>query len=117
MNRNMFVKNSVQTLALAVTFFCALEVYAAVDIEAAKGLARQNSCFTCHSVDKLKEGPSFKQVAEKYRGKADAVATLLVQLATGPKVKFPDGHEEAHKMIKSSDKAAIKNLAEWILEQ
>jgi cytochrome c len=117
MYRNIVVKHVVQALAVAVTLLTALGAGAAADVEAAKGLARQNSCFACHSVDKVKEGPTFKKVAEKYRGKADAEATLLALLTAGSKVKFPDGHEEAHKVIKSSDKAAIKNLADWILEQ
>jgi cytochrome c len=88
------------------------------DVEAAKALARQNNCFKCHSVEKEKDGPAWKKVAEKYKGKDDAQARLIQHLTTGEKAKFPDGHEEEHKIIKTEpakDMAQIKNLVDWIL--
>jgi cytochrome c len=30
-------------------------------------------------------------------------------------VKFEDGHEEEHKIVKSTDPKEIKNLVDWIL--
>ena len=41
----------------------------AVDADAALALARQNNCLKCHAIDKDKDGPSYKKVAEKYKGK------------------------------------------------
>ncbi len=93
---------------------------AAVDAEAAKALARQNKCLTCHAVDKDKDGPAYKKVAEKYKGKANAQARLIEHITSGEKAKFPDGHEEEHKVIKTSppkDMDQIKNLVDWILSQ
>lgn len=89
----------------------------AVDAEAAKTLARQNGCFKCHAVDKKKDGPSYKEVAEKYRGKpiAKSEERLVTHITTGEKAKFPDGHEEDHKIIKTKDMDQIKNLVNWIL--
>jgi len=87
----------------------------AIDVAAAEGLARQNNCFKCHGVDKKKDGPSYKEVAAKYKGKADAEAKLFTHLTTGEKAKFPDGHEEDHKIIKAKDPAEVKNLVSWIL--
>ena len=92
----------------------------AVDEEAAKALARQNNCFKCHSVEKDKDGPAYKKVAEKFRGKPDAEARLIEHVTSGEKAKFPDGHEEEHKIVKTSppkDMAQIKNLIDWILSQ
>ena len=91
--------------------------FAGVDAEAAKATARQNNCFKCHSVDKEKDGPSYSKVAAKYRGKADAEQRLITHITTGEKAKFPDGHEEDHKIIKTKDMAEIKNLIGWILSQ
>jgi len=91
-----------------------------VDVEAAKSLARQNNCFKCHAVEKEKDGPSFKKVAEKYKGKPEAEARLVEHITSGEKAKFPDGHEEEHKIIKTSppkDMAQIKNLVQWVLSQ
>lgn len=90
---------------------------AGVDAAAAEALARQNNCLKCHGVDKKKEGPSFKETAAKYKGKADAEASIVKHLTTGAKAKFPDGHEEEHKIIKAKDPAEVKNLAGWILAQ
>lgn len=92
----------------------------AVDEEAAKELARQNNCFKCHAVSKDKDGPAYKKVAEKYKGKPDAQERLVRHLTSGEKAKFPDGHEEAHKIIKTdppNDMKQIKNIVDWILAQ
>src|SRR5450830_1093913 len=82
----------------------------AMDAEAAQQLARQNNCFKCHSVDKTKDGPSYKDVAAKYKGKADAEQRLITHITSGEKAKFPDGHEEEHKIIKTKDHAEQLNL-------
>jgi cytochrome c len=89
---------------------------AAVDEEAAKALARENNCFKCHAVSKDKDGPAYKKVADKYRGKADAEAKLIHHITSGEKAKFPDGHEEEHKNLTGkASPEAIKNLVDWIL--
>ncbi|MGA8279071.1 MAG: c-type cytochrome [Rhodanobacteraceae bacterium] len=90
----------------------------AVDVEAAKQLARQNNCFRCHAVSKDKDGPAYKKVAEKFKGKEGAEARLIEHITSGEMAKFPDGHEEAHKIVKTDpphDMAQIKNLVDWIL--
>ncbi|CAB1369158.1 c-type cytochrome [Denitratisoma oestradiolicum] len=92
----------------------------AVDAEAAKALATQNNCLKCHLVSKEGDGPAYKKVAEKYKGKANAEARLIEHITSGEKAKFPDGHEEEHKIVKTSppkDMEQIKNLVQWILSQ
>jgi cytochrome c len=89
----------------------------AIDAEAAKALAKKNDCFKCHSVDKEKKAPSYKKIAEKYRGKPEGQDKAIKNMTTGPKVKLDDGTEEEHKIINTKDQAAIKNLADWILSQ
>ncbi len=89
----------------------------AVDDAAAQATARQNNCFKCHGVDKAKDGPAYKEVAAKYKGKPDAEARLVKHLTTGEKAKFPDGHEEEHKVIKVANDAELKNLIGWILSR
>lgn len=86
-----------------------------VDAAAAKNLARKSDCFKCHAVDKDKDGPSYQKVAEKYRGKAEAEAKLIHHVTAGEKVKFPDGHEDEHKIVKTENMDEIKNLVDWIL--
>ena len=87
----------------------------AADAEAAKTLAKQSNCFKCHAVEKKKEGPSYKEVAAKLKDKPDAREKLTFHITSGEKVKFEDGHEEEHAIVKTKDKAQIDNLVEWIL--
>jgi cytochrome c len=103
--------------AVAAALSFSMPAIAAVDVAKAESLARQNSCFKCHGVDKKKDGPSYKEVAAKFKGKADAEQRLITHITTGEKAKFPDGHEEEHKIIKTKDMAEIKNLIQWILAQ
>ena len=87
----------------------------ALDAEAAQALAKKNNCFRCHGIDKDKDGPAWKKIAAKYKSLPDAEAKLTTHLTTGPKAKFPDGHEEDHKILKTDDPADTKNLVDWIL--
>jgi cytochrome c len=89
----------------------------AVDADAALRLARQSNCLKCHAGDKKKEGPSYQEVAAKFKGKPEAHARLIEHITSGEKVKFPDGHEEDHAIVKTKDKAQIDNLVDWILSQ
>ena len=102
-------------LALSAVLVLPSVASAAPDAQAAQALARQSNCFKCHAVDKKKDAPAWKDVAAKYRGKPDAEAKLVKHLTTGPKVKFEDGHEEEHPVVKSKNESDIKNLADWIL--
>lgn len=76
--------------------------------------ARANGCLKCHAVDKKKDGPAYKDVAKKYKGKADAEAKLTAFLSKGGKIKV-DGQEEDHKIVKGGDPAVAASLAKWIL--
>jgi cytochrome c len=87
----------------------------AADAAAAEALAKKEGCLKCHAVDKKKEATSLKDIAKKYAGKSDAEAKILHQITAGEKVKFEDGSEESHKVIKTKDKAEISNLINWIL--
>ena len=111
--------------ALSLTFGLALAIpivflsgqALAFDAEAAKTTARQNNCFRCHSVDKEKDGPTYRSVGNKYKDKDHAAAQtrLIEHITSGEKAKFPDGHEEEHKIINTKDVNEQKNLVDWIL--
>ena len=46
-------------------------------------LAQKSGCFACHSIDRKLVGPSWKEVAAKYRGQKDAEARLVAKVAKG----------------------------------
>jgi cytochrome c len=100
---------------LSTALLCSATTARAADEEAARGLARQSNCFRCHSVDKVKEAPPWREVSAKYKGKPEAEAKLIHHITSGEKVKFQDGHEEDHKIVATKDAAQIKNLVDWIL--
>lgn len=109
-------KDLFNILCAAVVLTFSASSFAAVDADAAKQLARENSCFKCHGTDKDKDGPAYTKVAAKYRGNADAEAKLIHHITSGEMAKFPDGHQEAHKNIKGkASPEEIKNLVDWIL--
>ena len=102
------------TLLLASGLMTASFAYAAVDADAAQALLKKSDCFKCHAIDKKKDGPPYKEVAKKYKGKADAEDKLTKHITTSPMVEI-DGKKEEHKSIKTKDAAEIKNLVQWIL--
>jgi len=100
-------------------FVCCLAVAVpayAVDENEANNLLEDSKCFKCHSIDKKKDGPSFKVTAAKYKGKADAEAKLTKHVTVPSKVKI-DGVEEDHGAAKTRDPAKVKNLVQWILSR
>lgn len=89
---------------------------AAVDADAAQALLKKSDCFKCHALDKKKDGPSFKETAKKYKGKADAEDKMYKHVTMKPMIEI-DGKKEEHKAVKSTDKADITNMVHWILAQ
>lgn len=105
------------TGAMFLALSCLAPAQAAVDEEAAQSLAKKNDCFKCHAVDKTKKGPSYKKIAEKFKGKPDGEEKCIKNITTGPKVKLEDGSEEDHKIIDTKDTKEMKNLCGWILSR
>ena len=67
-------------------------------------LAKSSGCTNCHDTAAKKVGPSFKDIAAKYKGKADAEATLTGKITGG----------KDHPQVKASA-ADVKSLVKWIL--
>ena len=88
----------------------------AADFDAGKAedTLERNKCLKCHSIDKKKEGPPYKEVAKKYRTKGDGEKKIRTHLTTAPLVEI-DGIEEEHKVIKVKNEAELTNLIRWIL--
>jgi len=103
--------------AVATLAFATAPAVHAIDAAAAEKLARQEGCLRCHGIDRAKDGPSYKELAAKNKGKPDAEAKIIKHLSGGVRVKFEDGHEEDHKVPKTKDPEQIKNLVQWILSQ
>jgi cytochrome c len=105
------------SLAVALAAFCSSGGAFALDEEAAKALTKKSDCTKCHAIDKDKLGPAYKNIAAKYKGKADAEEKVTKFITVGGKTKLPDGTEDTHKTINTKDAKEIKNVVQWILAQ
>ena len=75
----------------------------AQDAKAGEAAVKSSGCLKCHSVSAEKDGPSYKSVAAKYKGQADAAAKLE---------KFVSGHQGG---VKAKDQT--KNVVAYILSR
>ncbi|MBA4706952.1 c-type cytochrome [Aquitalea aquatica] len=83
--------------------------------QAASGpeLAKQYNCLACHSVDAKLVGPSYKQVAAKYKGQ-DVTAKLMQKVKAGGSGSFGAIPMSPNPQVPDAD---LKQLVAWILAQ
>lgn len=68
------------------TYTVAPQISAASATESDKNmplLARENNCTACHAIDKKVVGPSWMDVARKYKGDPSAEARLIAKVSKG----------------------------------
>ena len=75
-------------------------------VASAQADAAQKYCGTCHALDTKKMGPSFKDIAKKYKCNATAEADLVA------KIKAAKGHPA----VKASDEE-LTGIVKWVLAQ
>lgn len=84
--------------ALAIPFGASAQ-----DAKKGEAAAKSAGCLKCHSVSAEKDGPSYKSVAAKYKGQADAAAKLE---------KFVAGHQGGAKA-----KDQTKDIVAYVLSR
>lgn len=80
----------------------------------ANELLQKNACMACHSMDKKVLGPSFKDIAKKYKGNSNAVALLSKKVKDGGSGAWGPVPMPAQSKIAEAD---IKTMVEHILAQ
>lgn len=80
-------------------------------------LAKKSGCLECHSIDKVVVGPAYRDVAERYKGKPEARATLIETVKKGGKGNWTavthDVPMPPHgKRLSATD---ISRLVDWVL--
>ena len=108
----IFMKKLTFSLLAVAVMAMGVSTAAYADAEAS---LKESKCGKCHAAAKEKTGPSWKKVAEKYKGNADAEAKLITHVTTGPKIKV-DGEEEVHAKLKNLDPTAVKEVVTFILK-
>jgi cytochrome c len=77
-----------------------------------QALAQKSACMSCHQVDKKVVGPSFKDVAKKYKGDAKAHEHIVGVIKKGGKGVWGPVPMPPHPHV--TDENAGK-LADWVL--
>ena len=85
----------------------------AADAKAAEALAQKSGCLACHGVEKKVLGPSYKDVAAKYKSDKGAEAKLVAKVkAGGSGVWGPMPMPANSPQVKDAD---ITTVVQWIL--
>ena len=71
------------------------------------------ACKACHKMDGKQVGPGWKQIAEKYKGDADAVNKLVAHITKGGPFGWKMGVMPPKGMAKSD--SDIRKMAEFIV--
>lgn len=94
-------------LPLAIAAVFATVAFASpVFAGSAEDIIAKEKCSKCHTATTTKKAPSWASVAEKYKGKPDATATIVDMLKTGGK--------DDHNKVAASD-ADLKAIAAVVL--
>ncbi|HRP97190.1 MAG TPA: c-type cytochrome [Rhodocyclaceae bacterium] len=95
-----------------VTAAVALGVLFVAPVHASEDLAKSKNCMACHAIDKKLVGPAYKDIAAKYAGQGDAVATLAAKVKKGGSGVWGPVPMPPNPQV--SDDEATK-LVEWVL--
>ena len=77
-------------------------------------LAQKKNCMACHAVDKKVLGPSYKDVAAKYRADKAAEAKLFDKVKKGGTGAWGQVPMPPNGAVPDAD---IKALVKWIMSQ
>ena len=75
-------------------------------------LANSKNCMACHAVERKLVGPSYKDIATKYAGQADAVDKLSGKVIKGGAGAWGPVPMPANPQVSDAD---AKKLVAWIL--
>ena len=83
--------------------------------QASEALAKKAGCIACHAVDKKIVGPSYKDVAAKYRSQPGAAALVAARVRKGSQGVWGPLPMPATDAARLSD-AELKALTAWVLK-
>ena len=86
--------------------------HAALDNAKAEALMKKDGCAACHAIDKKLVGPSYLDVANKYRNDKGAAANLAKKVKAGGSGVWGQIPMPPNAAVSDAD---IKDLVDWIL--
>ncbi|MBR8225329.1 c-type cytochrome [Burkholderia ambifaria] len=75
-------------------------------------VARSNACMGCHAVDRKLVGPSFKDIAARYKSDPQAVAKLSKKVKDGGSGVWGAIPMPAHPRLSDAD---LRSVVDWVL--
>lgn len=96
----------------ATTAAAAAAVTADAQLAAGKALVEGNDCLRCHGLVRHYVGPSFQQIAGRYRGREDAADYLARKIREGGAGEWGRAIMPRHPHI---DAAQSLQMAAWLL--
>ena len=96
------------------TFLTAAAILTVAPAFADQALATSKNCMACHGVDKKLVGPSYKDVAAKYKNEKTAVDKLAAKVIAGGGGAWGAVPMPANPQVNEAD---AKKLVTWILSQ
>jgi cytochrome c len=72
-----------------------------------ESLVQGSDCSTCHKLDDVLTGPSYKKIADKYAGDATIVSSLATSIIKGGKGKWGENAMTAHPAITQPEAEAM----------
>lgn len=97
----------------AAALLFSAQSHAALDMEAGKALGKKSGCFACHQVETKRVGPSWNDVAAKYKGNADAKKILVEWTKKGGTGRWQMGVMPAYSPRVAD--ADIEQLVDFII--
>jgi cytochrome c len=94
--------------------FGAAAILAALPGHASEQLAKKHNCLACHTVDKKMVGPSYKDVAAKYRSDSGAAAKLADKVKKGGQGVWGQVPMPPNPTVPDAE---VQALVKWILSQ
>jgi cytochrome c len=95
-----------------MTSMIGIAVFVAPGAHASQELANKNGCIACHAVDKKLVGPSFKEIADKYKADKGAEGKLAEKVKKGGVGVWGQVPMPPNAQVKDED---IQVLVKWIL--
>ncbi|WP_338925938.1 c-type cytochrome [Mycetohabitans endofungorum] len=84
----------------------------AYDAQRAQALAKQNACLGCHAIERKLVGPSFAEIAQRYKADATAPARLVKKVMQGGAGVWGPIPMPSQPRLSESD---AKVLVDWVL--
>ena len=97
---------------IAATALIAGTSHAAMDAAAGEAMMKKDGCSACHAVDKKIIGPSYQEVAAKYKGDAKAEAMLVEKVKKGGVGVWGQVPMPPNSAVPDAD---VKTLVKWVL--